>query len=160
MSEPEHDSQTGLSLALKDRAFQEGFNPVGIASLPGSSRLQLRTAALQRWLQQGFQADMGWMAAERRRDPARLLDGAKSVLAVGLNYYVNVKPAPSSLKIARYGWGRDYHRLVDQRLRRIGRGSLRNDRDATGEAALIQPLCSTRLGQKRLDWVGLAKTAM
>ena len=121
MSEPEHDSQTGLSLALKERAFQEGFNPVGIASLPGSSRLQLRTAALQRWLQQGFQADMGWMAAERRRDPARLLDGAKSVLAVGLNYYVNVKPAPSSLKIARYGWGRDYHRLVDQRLRRIGR---------------------------------------
>ena len=50
MSGEDHDGQTGLSLALKQRAYQEGFDPVGIARLPGSERLQLRTAALQRWL--------------------------------------------------------------------------------------------------------------
>ena len=83
--------------------------------------MQLRTAALQRWLEAGHQADMAWMAAPRRLDPRGLLDNARSLLAVGLNYYVNQNPAPGSLKVARYGWGRDYHRVVDQRLRRVGR---------------------------------------
>ena len=110
-----------LSEALRDRARAEGFEPVGIARIPGSQRMQLRTAALQRWLTAGHQADMGWMAAPRRLDPRGLLDNAQSLLAVGLNYYVDQQPAPGSLKVARYGWGRDYHRVVDQRLRRVGR---------------------------------------
>ena len=110
-----------LSAALRDRARAEGFEPVGIARIPGSERMQLRTAALQRWLEAGHQADMAWMAAPRRLDPRGLLDNASSLLAVGLNYYVNQNPAPGSLKVARYGWGRDYHRVVDQRLRRVGR---------------------------------------
>ncbi|MEC7392514.1 MAG: epoxyqueuosine reductase, partial [Cyanobacteriota bacterium] len=72
------DQQTRLSEALKRRAAEEGFNPVGIARIPGSPRLQLRTTALQRWLDHGHQADMAWMAAPRRRDPRLLLDGANS----------------------------------------------------------------------------------
>ena len=110
-----------LSQALRERARAEGFEPVGIARIPGSERMQLRTAALQRWLKAGHQADMGWMAAPRRLDPRGLLHNARSLLAVGLNYYVNQKPVPGTLKVARYGWGRDYHRVVDQRLRRVGR---------------------------------------
>ena len=47
------DQQTRLSEALKRRAAEEGFNPVGIARIPGSPRLQLRTKALQRWLDHG-----------------------------------------------------------------------------------------------------------
>ena len=113
--------QRDLSQALKQRARQEGFNPVGLARLPGSHRLQLRTAALQRWLDQKHQADMGWMAAPRRQDAALLLDGVQSLLAVGLNYYVNQEVKPGRLKVARYGWGRDYHRVVEQRLKRVGR---------------------------------------
>ena len=113
--------QPELSAALKERARQEGFDPVGIACLPGSSRLQMRTAALQRWLDAGFQAEMGWMAAPRRLDARTLLDGARSLLAVGLNYYVSDSRQPNSLAIARYAWGRDYHRVVNQRLRRVGR---------------------------------------
>ena len=113
--------QRDLSQALKQRARQEGFNPVGLARLPGSHRLQLRTAALQRWLDQKHQADMGWMAAPRRQNAAQLLDGVQSLLAVGLNYYVNQEVKPGRLKVARYGWGRDYHRVVEQRLKRVGR---------------------------------------
>ena len=113
--------QRDLSQALKQRARQEGFNPVGLARLPGSHRLQLRTAALQRWLDQKHQADMGWMAAPRRQDAALLLDGVQSLLAVGLNYYVRTEVKPGRLKVARYGWGRDYHRVVEQRLKRVGR---------------------------------------
>ena len=121
MSGPATDQQASLSVELKQRAIAEGFNPVGIARLPGSPRLQLRTEALERWLNQGHQADMNWMAAPRRRDASLLLEGAKSLLAVGLNYHVKAKSEPNALRVARYGWGRDYHRVIDQRLRRIGR---------------------------------------
>ena len=117
MTNPEDN----LSTALKRQARQEGFEPVGIARLPGSPRLQLRTQALQRWLAGKNHADMGWMAAPRRQDASQLLEGAQSLLAVGLNYYVSEQSKPGHLKIARYGWGRDYHRIVEQRLRRIGR---------------------------------------
>ena len=110
-----------LSLALKQQARNEGFDPVGIASLPGSERLQMRTAALQRWLEAGHQADMNWMAAPRRLSAARLLEGAESILAVGLNYHVSADRHPGRLAVARYAWGRDYHRVVNQRLRRVGR---------------------------------------
>ena len=45
----------------------------------------------------------------------------QSVLAVALNYYVDQQQTAGTPKIARYGWGRDYHRVMDQRLRRLGR---------------------------------------
>ena len=85
MSGQHPDQLKPLSRALKQRAKEEGFDPVGIARLPGSPRLQLRTEALQRWLDHGYQADMAWMAAPRRRDASQLLEGVQSLLAVGLN---------------------------------------------------------------------------
>ena len=117
----EPEAQQQLSRALKQQAKTQGFDPVGIARLPGSARLQLRTAALERWLEAGHQADMGWMAAPRRKDASLLLEGARSLLAVGLNYHVAATRKPNRLAIARYGWGRDYHRVVTQRLKRLGR---------------------------------------
>jgi epoxyqueuosine reductase len=110
-----------LSLALKHRARREGFDPVGIARVAGSERLRLRSAALERWLAAGHQADMAWMADSRRRAVDSLLPGVRSVLAVGLPYFVQVSRRPGTLAVARYGWGRDYHRLIDARLRRLGR---------------------------------------
>ena len=64
---------------------------------------------------------MGWMAAPRRQRANELLEGMTSLLAVGLNYFVNTQRPTGSLLVARYGWGRDYHRVVEQRLRRVGR---------------------------------------
>ena len=110
-----------LAEALKSQARDLGFEPVGIASVPGSPRLPLRQAALERWLEAGHQAGMGWMADPRRRAIDSLLPGVRSVVAVALNYHVRAKPQAGSLRVARYGWGRDYHRVIHQRLRRLGR---------------------------------------
>ena len=116
-------SSTAGSLAhdLKQRAMALGFGPVGIAAVPGSARIALRSAALERWLDAGHQAEMGWMADPRRRTIEALLPGVRSVLAVGLSYYVDAQRVPGSLAVARYGWGRDYHRVIDGRLRQLGR---------------------------------------
>ncbi|MFN7900768.1 MAG: tRNA epoxyqueuosine(34) reductase QueG, partial [Synechococcaceae cyanobacterium] len=50
-----------------------------------------------------------------------LLPGVRSLLAVALPYHVAERRQPGALAVARYGWGRDYHRVIDQRLRRLGR---------------------------------------
>ena len=110
-----------LADTLKQQARELGFAAVGIASAAGSERLRLRTAALERWLAAGHQADMAWMADPRRRAVEALLPGVRSVVAVGLPYWVDAERVPGSLKVARYGWGRDYHRVIDGRLRALGR---------------------------------------
>ena len=110
-----------LAGAIKAEARRLGFEPVGIAAVPGSPRLRLRAAALERWLAAGHQADMAWMADPRRRAVEQLLPGVRSLVAVGLNHHVAAERAPGSLKVARYGWGRDYHRVIDGRLRALGR---------------------------------------
>jgi epoxyqueuosine reductase len=61
------------------------------------------------------------MADPRRRNIEALLPGVRSLLAVGLNYHVRATRWAPGLKVARYGWGRDYHRVMQQRLRRLGR---------------------------------------
>ena len=111
----------GLADALKQQALEQGFALAGIAAVPGGERIGLRTAALQRWLTAGHQADMAWMQDPRRQAIEQLLPGVQSVLAVALNYYVDQQQTAGTPKIARYGWGRDYHRVMDQRLRRLGR---------------------------------------
>ena len=50
-----------ISKKLKERAISEGFALAGIASIPGSSRIKLRTSALERWLSNNHHADMKWM---------------------------------------------------------------------------------------------------
>ena len=110
-----------LAAALRLEAQRLGFDPVGIAAVPGGANLALRNAALERWLQAGYQGGMAWMADPRRRSVETLLPGVRSLLAVGLPYYVAAQRQPGSLLVARYGWGRDYHRVIDSRLRRIGR---------------------------------------
>ena len=145
-----------LARNLKHQANTLGFDPVGIAAVPGSARLQLRTAALERWLAAGHQADMGWMADPRRRAVEALLPGVRSLVAVGLNYYVDAERQPGSLAVARYGWGRDYHRVIDGRLRQLGRW-LESQVPTAGWRACVDsaPLMDKAWAEEAgLGWIG------
>jgi len=110
-----------LTKKIKEKAFEEGFDAVGIAKVPGSSRIKLRTASLERWLQAGHHAKMEWMKTPRRKNIESILKGVKSVLAVGLNYYVETEKAPKDISIARYGWGEDYHKIIEKKLKKIAK---------------------------------------
>mgnify|MGYP001315345193 CR=1 FL=1 len=115
------NSQLQLSEDLKEEARKQGFFPVGIASIPGSKRLRMRTETLERWLENGNHADMKWMEAPRRKSVETILEGVSSLLAVGLNYYVDKEKDSNALSIARYAWGNDYHKIMKKRLTRVGR---------------------------------------
>jgi epoxyqueuosine reductase len=113
------------SEAIKQQAKAIGFHLVGIAPVLAepSAAEQAATAALQAWLAAGFQADMAWMNSAKRQDIRQVLPEAKSVICVALNYYTgHQRPEGAQYaKISRYGWGRDYHRVLSQKLKQLAR---------------------------------------
>lgn len=117
---------------LKRWALEAGFHRAGIARLAPSAH----EAAFGRWLESGHHAGMHYMERyrDRRLDPRKLLDGARSALAVALHY----APAdpddlearsetaddrgaqPALERVARYARGDDYHDVMKPRLRALG----------------------------------------
>jgi epoxyqueuosine reductase len=68
---------------------------------------------------------MAWLTPERVHracDPATLLPGARSFIAVGIGYRPadeprgRPAPAPMGGRVARYAWGRDYHDVLKRKL--------------------------------------------
>ena len=111
-----------ISKKLKDRAINEGFAISGIASIPGSSRLKLRTNALDRWLSNNHHGEMKWMEAERRKNIGTLLEGAKSVLSVGLTYINSQNNYKDQIfKVGKFAQGDDYHKVIFEKLKNIGK---------------------------------------
>lgn len=107
---------------IRQQAHQVGFHRVGIARVDRSQHDALAAnTALQNWLHQGYQADMAWMSNLKRQDIQQVMPGVQSLICVALNYYT---PHPHSDephhgKISRYGWGRDYHRVLQKKLKAL-----------------------------------------
>ncbi|MGA1204650.1 MAG: tRNA epoxyqueuosine(34) reductase QueG [Opitutales bacterium] len=101
--------------ALRDLATELGLAPVGVVGLPAD----LRREYYNGWLQQGKQGEMAWMARdpERRTHPEQVLPEARCVLAFGLNYYQPEPPRRG--RIAKYALGKDYHKVMTNKLKRI-----------------------------------------
>jgi len=107
-----------ISKKLKERAIFEGFAIAGIASIPGSSRIRLRNNALERWLSNNHHAEMKWMEAEKRRNIGSLFEEAKSVLSVGFAYINSQNNNSSFLKVAKFGQGEDYHKVIKKKIKK------------------------------------------
>ncbi|MCI0546802.1 MAG: tRNA epoxyqueuosine(34) reductase QueG [Candidatus Rokubacteria bacterium] len=108
-----------LAEAVKAEARALGFDHVGI----GSADPPEHAAAFGRWLDAGHAGTMGYLERRRgeRLDPARVLPGATSVIAVALNYFQGAPPPdPTWAPVARYAWGRDYHEVMGPRLDALG----------------------------------------
>jgi epoxyqueuosine reductase len=112
------------SQQIKERARALGFNLVGLTPARPSPHL----LAYFRWLDQGQQGEMGYMARPdrqaRRRDLGVILPGARSLVIVGLDYHTLPLPKalladPSRGRIAAYAWGADYHELMLPRLKEL-----------------------------------------
>jgi epoxyqueuosine reductase len=80
---------------------------------------------LTEWLRRGYHGTMAWMGRmpEKRADPRQVLPGCKSIISVGLNYLTvhRADERPGYGRIARYAWGKDYHRIIGDRLKQFDR---------------------------------------
>lgn len=105
---------------IKEKALEIGFHKVGIAQ---AEALLREREYLEGWLERGFHAEMQWMEREpeKRADPQLLLENAKSVISVALNYFTPHKhdDSPENGKVSRYAWGDDYHDVLKEKLRRL-----------------------------------------
>lgn len=96
-----------------------GFHRVGIAAI--DNHQDRAVEHLKNWLALGYQADMAWMASPQREDIRTYMPEVRSVICVALNYYSSVQhsTAPEDGKISRYGWGRDYHKVMRKKLKAL-----------------------------------------
>jgi epoxyqueuosine reductase len=106
--------------SIKHEARSLGFAAVGIAAVSLESSNDRLLARLQEWLRRGFHGTMRWMARDpvRRADPRIVLPGCRSIIAVGMNYDTGHRATEGKGygRIARYAWGKDYHRILGDRL--------------------------------------------
>jgi len=121
-SEPR--SARELAEQIRTAGKELGFARVGFAAV---DPLELDEARLAAWLSQGWHAEMGYLEGPRH-DPRRLLDGAKTLIAVALAYPASRElvplrssalGAPLTGVIARYARGEDYHDVLRKKLRRL-----------------------------------------
>jgi len=110
------------SKEIKEKATSLGFHKAGIAAANNEEQIQAQTR-LKNWLAAGYQADMKWMDNPKRFDLQKCLPGVQSVIAVALNYYTPyAQPEnPEQGKISRYAWGRDYHKVMQKKLKALTR---------------------------------------
>lgn len=109
-----------LSYADFGQAARElGFCAYGIA--PAEPVIPQYAEAFRQWIALNHHADMRYMTnyEEQRLNPRLLLPGAQSILVVALNYYPEKRLSDSQLQFAYYAYGKDYHDVMRERLRRL-----------------------------------------
>ena len=143
-----------LGDAVRARALELSFDRVAI----GPAERPEHGAAFERWLDAGYAGEMGYLERTRaeRLDPARLLPGCRSVVAVAMSYNASAT-SPEGPKISRYARGRDYHDVLKPRLVALGdyireaAGGQVTSRPAVETSAVLERDLAARAG---LGWIG------
>ncbi len=102
---------------IKQYALSLGFDACGICRAQSSCEEE----NLREWIRLDYQGDMSYLERniEKRNDPRLLVEGAKSIVSVALNYYPNEKRDTSLPKFAYYAYGKDYHFVVKDKLKKL-----------------------------------------
>ena len=101
---------------VKAMAKSLGFDYCGISK---ATFLEEEAPRLEKWLKENRHGKMQYMENyfDKRLDPRLLVDGAKSVISLLLNYYPDAKQQDSEApKISTYAYGKDYHSVLKDKL--------------------------------------------
>ena len=113
-----------LATQIKQWGLELGFQQIGISDIDLSAAEQ----HLQRWLAQQRHGEMHYMAAHglKRSRPALLQEGTGSIISVRMDYLPEAPSAshklmadPAAAFISRYALGRDYHKVLRNRLQKL-----------------------------------------
>jgi len=113
-----------LAMRIRRWAAELGFRQAGITGI----ELAEDESRLLGWLHAGYHGDMDYMARHgtRRSRPAELVPGTLRVISLRMDYWPGTARAadavlddPDRAYVSRYALGRDYHKLIRQRLQRL-----------------------------------------
>lgn len=110
------ESRIDTSL-LKSEALRLGFSACGVApSAPVDEETANRFLS---WIGEGRHGSMNFMErhTDKRLNPSLLMEGAKSIVSVALNYQPKQLLNPETqYEFAAYAYGQDYHEVMKTRL--------------------------------------------
>lgn len=142
---------------VKATAKRLGFDFCGIAK---ADFLAEEAPKLEEWLRRDYQGRMGYLANhfDKRLDPRKLVEGAKTVVSLVYNYYPeSVFPeGTEDIKLAKYAYGKDYHDVIQEKLREF-LTCLRDEigdfhgRSFVDSAPILERQWAQRAG---LGWIG------
>ncbi len=144
------------SEGVKRIARELGFSFCGISK---AAFLENEAPRLEAWLKNSQHGTMSWMERnfDKRLDPRLLVEGAKSVISVLLNYFPDKKNRqPEGVpKISSYAWGQDYHTVIKEKLKSF-LGRLRDEGEVNGRvfvdsAPVMDKVWAAKSG---LGWIG------
>ncbi|HAW20627.1 MAG TPA: tRNA epoxyqueuosine(34) reductase QueG [Flavobacteriales bacterium] len=106
------------SQKVKEIASNLGFEDCRIAD---AQTLDVEAGRLEKWLEEGRHGSMNYMENyfDLRVDPRKLVPGAKSVVVLTQNYFPSEELPQSTLKISKYAYGRDYHKVIRKKMKRL-----------------------------------------
>lgn len=101
---------------IKAEAKRLGFLSCGISK---AEFLEEEAPRLEQWLNKNMHGEMSYMENhfDKRLDPRLLVDGAKSVISLLLNYYPQEEQNNDSYKLSKYAYGQDYHHVIKAKLK-------------------------------------------
>jgi epoxyqueuosine reductase len=103
---------------IKAEAQRLGFMSCGISK---AQFLEDEAPRLEKWLSQNHHGQMSYMENhfDKRLDPRLLVDGAKSVISLLLNYFPQETQTKDTYKISKYAYGQDYHHVIKAKLKSL-----------------------------------------
>lgn len=104
--------------SIKEEAKRLGFISCGISK---AGFLEDEAPRLENWLNKNMNGQMSYMENhfDKRLNPILLVDDAKSVISLLLNYYPSEIQNQDSYKISKYAYGQDYHFVIKEKLKEL-----------------------------------------
>jgi len=146
---------TNYSHIIKKEAERLGFSHVGISK---ADFLEEEAPHLEKWLSNNMHGKMSYMENwfDKRLDPRLLVDGAKSVISLLLNYYPSHQQEKSLPQISKYAYVRDYHFVIKEKLKELLTFMQEEIGDIHGRAFVDSAPVLDRAWAKKsgLGWIG------
>ncbi|MBQ0907259.1 tRNA epoxyqueuosine(34) reductase QueG [Flavobacterium sp. F-328] len=103
---------------IKTEAKRLGFMSCGISK---AGFLETEAPRLEKWLNSNSHGQMSYMENhfDKRLDPTLLVDDAKSVVSLLLNYFPEQNQIEDTFKISKYAYGTDYHLMIKEKLKEL-----------------------------------------
>ena len=113
-----NNSKANHTALIKSEAKRLGFLSCGISK---AGFLEEEAPRLEHWLNQNLHGEMKYMENhfDKRLNPTLLVDDAKSVISLLLNYYPSESQNSDSYKISKYAYGQDYHFVIKEKLKEL-----------------------------------------
>ncbi|MQP51728.1 MULTISPECIES: tRNA epoxyqueuosine(34) reductase QueG [unclassified Flavobacterium] len=109
---------SNYSKIIKSESKRLGFLSCGISK---AGFLEEEAPRIENWLNNNMQGQMSYMENhfDKRLNPTLLVDDAKSVISLLLNYYPSEFQNENSYKISKYAYGQDYHHVIKEKLKEL-----------------------------------------